>query len=354
MPHVLADEYKQGCPIWGTPAHIFDYDGHFKKVISPRVTVPYLVFSPELGSNGEFDYLQENEDKAKLTTMIIERYGEEELHCVGDEYVRQAKKRQILNTSKRMNRLLKCLVKKSEESLIGSKLHINPDDKQHELVVYNDRTINTDEYAKSVKTCYEAWALSESTTLQELHFMINQLENAGLLEVAQRYAHGIGLACTVTHAGYQEIEEYTVNSNSLQAFVAMWFGKNNQGEDEEKDTMIKLYRDGIKKAIENTGYEPMQIGEKEDVDKIDDEIIAEIRRSRFLIADYTHGKDGARGGVYYEAGFAQGLGIPVIRSCRSGQLPSLHFDTRQYHHIEWTTPEDLCTQLEKRIRAMIR
>ena len=47
------------------------------------------------------------------------------------------------------------------------------------------------------------------------------------------------------------------------------------------------------------------------MDKIDDEIIGEIRRSRFLVADFTHGDKGARGSVYYEAGFAYGLGLPV-------------------------------------------
>lgn len=97
----------------------------------------------------------------------------------------------------------------------------------------------------------------------------------------------------------------------------------------------------------------MRIDRKKDVDKIDDEIIAEIRRSRFLIADYTHGLDGARGGVYHEAGFAEGLGIPVIRSCRSDQLGDLHFDIRQYYHIKWETPEQLRQELEDRIRARI-
>ena len=53
---------------------------------------------------------------------------------------------------------------------------------------------------------------------------------------------------------------------------------------------------------------------------IDDEIIAEIRRSWFVVADFTcgtvphEGKEVAipRGGVYYEAGFAQGLNVPLI------------------------------------------
>lgn len=48
----------------------------------------------------------------------------------------------------------------------------------------------------------------------------------------------------------------------------------------------------------------MMIGSKEHSNKIDDEIIGEIRRSAFIVADFT----GHRGGVYFEAGFAMGLG----------------------------------------------
>ena len=97
----------------------------------------------------------------------------------------------------------------------------------------------------------------------------------------------------------------------------------------------------------------MRIDRKPDVNKIDDEIIAEIRRSRFLVADFTHGEDGARGGVYYEAGFAYGLDLPVIYSCRKDKEKKLHFDTRQYYHILWGTPEELRDSLAQRIEAFI-
>ena len=46
----------------------------------------------------------------------------------------------------------------------------------------------------------------------------------------------------------------------------------------------------------------MRIDRHEHVNKIDDEIIAEIRRARFVVADFTHGDTGGRGSVYYEAG----------------------------------------------------
>ena len=103
----------------------------------------------------------------------------------------------------------------------------------------------------------------------------------------------------------------------------------------------------------DAGYTAMRIDRKEHINKIDDEIIAEIRRSRFLVADFSQGDDGARGGVYFEAGFALGLGIPVIYTCRKSDIDKLHFDTRQYNHIVWETPEDLRTALKNRILAVI-
>ena len=60
-----------------------------------------------------------------------------------------------------------------------------------------------------------------------------------------------------------------------------------------------------------------------------------------------------RQGVYFEAGYALGLGIPVIWTCRKDDLDNCHFDTRQYNHIVWETPEELATALEHRIRATI-
>ncbi len=123
----------------------------------------------------------------------------------------------------------------------------------------------------------------------------------------------------------------------------MWFGQSVNG----------LYERGIGPAVEAAGYKPLRIDQKPDANKIDDEIIAEIRRSRFVVADFTHGEGGARGGVYYEAGFAYGLKIPVIFTCREDMFDKIHFDTRQYNHIGWKIPEDLVEPLKQRILARI-
>jgi nucleoside 2-deoxyribosyltransferase len=115
------------------------------------------------------------------------------------------------------------------------------------------------------------------------------------------------------------------------------------------ESLSKAFEDGFSKAIRECKFEVMKIDLKEHNNKIDDEIIAEIRNSAFLVADFT----GHRGGVYFEAGFALGLGIPVIWCCHVDQLPASHFDTRQYNHIEWREPDELYRKLVNRIRATI-
>ena len=117
------------------------------------------------------------------------------------------------------------------------------------------------------------------------------------------------------------------------------------------DSTDKAWEEGIKRGIEDAEYDAVRIDQKEHNNKIDDEIIAEIKRSRFVVADFTQGEDGARGGVYYEAGFARGLGIEVIFTCREDALRHVHFDTRQFNHIVWKTPEELRHRLAKRISA---
>ena len=144
----------------------------------------------------------------------------------------------------------------------------------------------------------------------------------------------------VAPGGWKRITELgRATSDSQQAFVAMWFS----GE------MDPFYRKGIKPAVEDSGYKVQRIDEKEHINDVRDEIMAEIRQSRFVVADFT----GQRGGVYFEAGFAQGLGLPVIWTVRQDQIGDLHFDTRQYSHLFYETPEELRVKLHNRIVATI-
>ena len=111
--------------------------------------------------------------------------------------------------------------------------------------------------------------------------------------------------------------EKTPNAERVVGFCAMWFSPD----------VLSLWTQVIEPAVRAAGYEPLRIDAKQHNGKIDDEIMASIRASRFVVSDFT----GNRGGVYYEAGFAHGLGLPVIFMCREGD--DLHFDIRQYNCI---------------------
>jgi nucleoside 2-deoxyribosyltransferase len=145
----------------------------------------------------------------------------------------------------------------------------------------------------------------------------------------------------LTLSGWQRIEELRRlhPSSSDQAFVAMWFA----------DEMNEAFHKGMFPGLDATGYTPFRVGLRPHNDKIDDRIVAEIRRSGLVVADFT----GHRGGAYWEAGFAQGLGIPVIRTCRKDYFGDIHFDTRQYLHLVWETPDELRKRLQEHIRATI-
>ena len=77
--------------------------------------------------------------------------------------------------------------------------------------------------------------------------------------------------------------------------------------------------------------------------------MTEIKNSRFVVADATD----QRPGVYFEAGYAMGLGLPVLWSVREDDLQNVHFDTRQYNYIIWRAADDLEQQLYNRVSAVI-
>lgn len=146
----------------------------------------------------------------------------------------------------------------------------------------------------------------------------------------------------LTIRGMARISEMDqVSVKSKQCFVAMWFNKEMQ----------TIFDTTISRAVRDLGYDPVIITMKEFNDDITDNIIAEIRKSKFMIADFT----GNRGGVYFEAGFASGLGLPVILTCQKDlfEKEHVHFDVSHFNFIVWENESDLYTKLKNRIRATI-
>ena len=141
-------------------------------------------------------------------------------------------------------------------------------------------------------------------------------------------------------ASYLAVDELTAErGRSEEVFIAMSFSPQ----------MTSAYEAGLQVGIERAGYVPIRVDRTEHVNRIDDEIVARIRRSAFVVADFTEQKSG----VYFEAGFALGLNLPVIWSCRQDDIGNLHFDVRQYNCIDWTDEADLANRLRLRIEAIV-
>ena len=253
--------------------------------------------SPRAGGRYSFDdrltyhrwnYDSDSDDeRARLTSWLVDqrRMGED---CpeVTRGVLEYSRRRHPLTVHERADRLLQ--VVSSELSDIAD-IFENQQDESHVEV-------------------QRRLAHSESLRIQEINYLVSYLEHRDWIERDGSKQHPIARN-RVSVAGYArlaEIEEAATDSS--KAFVAMWFD----------DSMDEVWEHAIKPGIEEGGYEPVRIDRQEHLDKIDDAIIATLRRARFVVADFTCGEDGARGGVYYEAGFAHGRNIPVIFSCRGG------------------------------------
>ena len=79
----------------------------------------------------------------------------------------------------------------------------------------------------------------------------------------------------------------------------------------------------------------------------------QIKDSAFVIADLTHDNHGA----YWEAGYAEGLGKPVIYICEKAKFDKKksHFDTSHCTTVLWSIddPEEFKRQLVATLRRSL-
>jgi hypothetical protein len=130
---------------------------------------------------------------------------------------------------------------------------------------------------------------------------------------------------TLSFEGWQWFEELRRGrSTSRKAFMAMKYG----------DALLnRVFTTCFKPAVAMTGFELMKLDERPVAGLIDNRLRTEILTSRFLIADLTHGNQGA----YWEAGFAEGLRKRVFYTCEESAFKAgTHFDTNHMHTVVWT------------------
>jgi nucleoside 2-deoxyribosyltransferase len=184
-----------------------------------------------------------------------------------------------------------------------------------------------------------AWASQE----EEFLYYLQSLLDRGLLrrtDGPNTLSDAFAFKFQLSPEGWNFLDQHAKASVlSDQAFVAMSFAAE----------MKPIWENSIRESVRKAGYKPYRLDAEPHAERIDAKIVTEIKNSRFLIADVTK----QRPGVYFEAGFAIGLGIPVIWSVRKDDLENVHFDTRQYNHIVWETEPELSEQLYYFVCAII-
>lgn len=148
---------------------------------------------------------------------------------------------------------------------------------------------------------------------------------------------------TLTLEGWQKYSELKrSDKQSRLAFMAMPFGNS------EIDDVVKSC---FRPAVSRAGFELKDVTDGQPAGLIDDHIRVAIRRSKFMVCELTDGNHGA----YWEAGFAEGLGIPVIYTCREDKFSKIHFDTSHLNTIKWrpSALDDAATRLTATIRATL-
>ena len=189
-------------------------------------------------------------------------------------------------------------------------------------------------------------------------FLISELVKQGILKADERNAidfdgKKIPSRVSLTMAGWQKYEELqrSVN-NSRKAFVAMEFPKE---ADEQRyffqETLLDKY---LIPAVKKTGYDLANALRSEPMaGNLHARLEVEIRATRFVVAELSHHNNGA----YWEAGFARGLGTPVIYMYNKtvGKSDRPHFDVGSDYYVAWEKdkPQKAAEDLKAVIRATL-
>lgn len=166
--------------------------------------------------------------------------------------------------------------------------------------------------------------ITYSASASEVVYLLRQYlieELKAVKSVRDSATLGVSSGYLTPHA-HALVEQWRATSpDNAEGFCAMWYDKGVE----------PAWREAIQGAIAAAGYDPVRLDESQYTGKVDDEILAAIRRCKFVVADLT----GERGGVYFEAGFALGLHKIVFWTVRESDLDKVHFDNRQYNFIVW-------------------
>ncbi len=300
--------FFDSCPICGHAADVEDEGFGFFR------SRPRAVNCPTCG-------------KYKPTRALVERLESNEF--LPDRHRLSA----IVREATARGEVLKLNVNNVKQLMQTARLPQSPTEKIGRILAYMRK--QSDHFGAEVELDEDRdYPVAGARNVEEFKRLLAEMVKEGLCEEQNLGDEGYSL----TKSGWERAEGIRgLATGGPQAFVAMWFS----------DEMDETYELGLAPALRECGYNPLCVKHEPHNEKIDEFIEEEIKKSNLVVADFT----GQRQSVYYEVGLARGKDIQVIWTCRADEIGDCHFDTRQYNHVVWDSPEDLRAKLVKRIRG---
>ncbi len=186
----------------------------------------------------------------------------------------------------------------------------------------------------------QVWSLVGAQSDDGVAYLIEELSKQGFVRLELKTYSSTQLF--LTFDGWRRCDQLKRGATTgNRAFMAMKFG----------DAVLDMmFTNHFREAVSQTGFALRRLDDEPKHGLIDDRLRVEIKSSRFLIADLTHDNNGA----YWEAGYAEGLGKPVIYTCSKERFGKggTHFDTNHHLTVIWDqeNPAAACDLLKATIR----
>jgi len=218
-------------------------------------------------------------------------------------------------------------------------------------IFYTTRRLSFDEQEFTDVSPHMAYCLDR----WELRGMVTALEEMGYIKIDRKleenglfgFEHLFG---RLTAKGVLRAERMLSNKKSVNVFIALKFNT------EYSDTI----NEAVKKGCTDLNLSARSIDAVDYIGDINDRIISEINKSKFVVADYTENNCG----VYYESGYARGRNIIVIELCNKEwfekknkdghKVNFLHFDVEHRNMILWDNKEDLTAKIKDRLEVLLQ
>ncbi len=209
--------------------------------------------------------------------------------------------------------------------------NINLNDKMSNFLYYLAHKTKPGDFVKIDNTMH---FVTPSVSEKEFVMIWKHFVDLGYVEMMN------GPTFELTIEGWQYIADNDHLINPNQCFIAMSFSDPEVHND---------YKTSVTEVLNDLDMEPVIMLDVEHNEDAVFEIMYHIKRSAFVIADVR----GDKTNVYYEAGYAKGLGREVIWLCPEKLVKKLPFDTRNLNHIVWKTKAELKDKLRKRIMGTV-